>query len=137
MDVMDLNWRWNAEGLIRAAEASSPMRIDSEKRSRREWIARMIGAGVALRHGHVYHFAAVRAGQEPVADLAHDRGVEDRNRLRGVEEAHHPQRAVRQRAVEVRDEDASPRVPTHLRRGVQTLHAVHDFAHDPEIELDE
>src|SRR6187402_317834 len=81
---------------------------------------------------HAGHFRTMRSAQQPVGHLAHDRRLQQRDGLRCVEQAHQAQRAVRQRPLEIRDEDTGPRAFTARRRRAER---VGHFAHDRQVEL--
>src|SRR4030088_2806534 len=122
----------SCSGLICAIEASSSIRTGSEKRSRKLWMA-LITRCAWLFAGHLGDLTAMRPGQEPIADLAHDHWMECRDPLGRVEQADQTKRAIRQRAFEGCHEDATTNVPSRLWRRVQLLH---DTAHDCQVKFD-
>ena len=79
-----------------------------------------VARGTGL-HGQARDVAALRPDQQPVADLAHDPGVQRRDRLGRLQQARQSQGAVGQRAVERGDEHAPARRAADAGRRLQRL----------------
>ena len=87
---------------------------------------------VRVGHGLLAQFRAVRSAQQPIVELAHERRIQDRDRLWRVREFDHAHDAVGERPIDIGDEHASPGT---CRRHGRDLKVPQHLAHDPNVEL--
>ena len=123
IDVMALNRRWNADGLSRAISASSS-HADGLGEAVAEGVERARhGARPLVGDGEGGDLGPVRAGQEPVADLAFEGREQERDRVGRVEQADGPEDAVREGVVDREHEHAGPTgAPARGRRAETAKH---------------